>query len=116
MISEHTPTELASNSCKSEDLEYLHDVEHRLAVLLERLTGGLLSKTSYSVDVMEQHIDAHYQKCFEADHAAEIASAERRGAVRALREAGERLDPIWSECDPVLMLEDWADRMEAEHG
>ena len=43
--------------------EYINDIEHKLSGLLYHTTGGLLSKTNYTLQTMITAVDDYSQKC-----------------------------------------------------
>ena len=43
--------------------EYFNDIEHRLSGLLWHTTGGLLSKTNYTLDGMMHAVNDYQQRC-----------------------------------------------------
>ena len=43
--------------------EYFDDIEERLSGLLWHTTGGLLSKTNYTLDEMIRAVDDYQQRC-----------------------------------------------------
>lgn len=43
--------------------EYFDDMEYRLSGLLLHTTGGLLSKTNYTLDAMLKAVDDYQERC-----------------------------------------------------
>lgn len=43
--------------------EYVDDIEERLSGLLIHVTGGLLSKTNYTLQGMTTAVDDYWQRC-----------------------------------------------------
>lgn len=62
--------------------EYFDDMEERLSGLLCHVTGGLLSKTNYTLDGMIMAANDYQQRCCEewCEYYRECCQAEKGGA------------------------------------